>query len=103
MIIHSAKDALFPGFGAEAVAWADFTPRAAATRREKPPGESETQVETGRMADLPSPQDPSRTSANAQDPAKKKANRSRLAFWYLVEAAGIEPASASPPPSVLHA
>jgi hypothetical protein len=55
------------------------------------------------MADLPSPQDPSRTPANARDPAKKKANRSRLAFWYLVEAAGIEPASASPPPSVLHA
>ena len=38
MIIHSAKDALFPGFGAEPVAWADFTPRAAATRRERNPG-----------------------------------------------------------------
>ena len=45
------------------------------------------------------PQEPAQTRGSRQ----KKANRLGLAFKVLVEAAGIEPASASPPQSGLHA
>lgn len=61
---------------------------------------------TGNSGVCRSPQASAGTPNNTREPAqtgKKKPQPRTVGVSLLVEAAGIEPASANPPPSVLHA
>ena len=61
---------------------------------------------TGRDADRRSPRASARTPNDTREPArsgKKKPQPRTVGVLILVEVAGIEPASANPPPSDLHA